>query len=42
LLEAAVADDEKDQSVRDQPEDVKQPERPKLLQIMGPGLITGA
>lgn len=23
-------------------EDVKQPERPKLLQIMGPGLITGA
>ena len=24
------------------PEDVKQPERPKLLQIMGPGLITGA
>ena len=22
--------------------DLKQPERPKLLQIMGPGLITGA
>jgi Mn2+/Fe2+ NRAMP family transporter len=22
--------------------DVKQPERPKLLEIMGPGLITGA
>ena len=26
----------------DLPEDVKQPERPKLLQILGPGLITGA
>ena len=25
-----------------QPSDVKQPERPKLLQVMGPGLITGA
>ena len=24
------------------PDDLKQPERPKLLQIMGPGLITGA
>jgi len=24
------------------PDEVKQPERPKLLQIMGPGLITGA
>ena len=24
------------------PEDVKQPERPKLLQVLGPGLITGA
>ena len=24
------------------PQDVKQPERPKLLEIMGPGLITGA
>ena len=24
------------------PRQVKQPERPKLLQIMGPGLITGA
>src|SRR6201994_1805571 len=23
-------------------DDVKQPERPKLLEIMGPGLITGA
>ena len=22
--------------------DVKQPERPKLLQVLGPGLITGA
>ncbi len=27
---------------RDRPEDVKQPERPKLLQVLGPGLITGA
>jgi NRAMP (natural resistance-associated macrophage protein)-like metal ion transporter len=26
----------------DQPEDSKQPDRPKLLQILGPGLITGA
>ncbi|HZL00118.1 MAG TPA: divalent metal cation transporter [Caulobacteraceae bacterium] len=26
----------------DAPRDVKQPERPKLLQILGPGLITGA
>lgn len=26
----------------DRPEDVKQPERPGLFQIMGPGLITGA
>ncbi len=25
-----------------EPVSVKQPERPKLLQIMGPGLITGA
>ncbi|QUD89261.1 NRAMP family divalent metal transporter [Phenylobacterium montanum] len=24
------------------PEDVKQPEKPKLLQVLGPGLITGA
>jgi NRAMP (natural resistance-associated macrophage protein)-like metal ion transporter len=24
------------------PDDVKQPERPKLLQVLGPGLITGA
>jgi NRAMP (natural resistance-associated macrophage protein)-like metal ion transporter len=31
-----------DQDGRDQGGDVKQPERPKLLQIMGPGLITGA
>jgi NRAMP (natural resistance-associated macrophage protein)-like metal ion transporter len=27
---------------RDQPDETKQPERPKLLQILGPGLITGA
>ena len=27
---------------RDPPEDVKQPEKPKLLQVLGPGLITGA
>jgi NRAMP (natural resistance-associated macrophage protein)-like metal ion transporter len=27
---------------RNLPEDVKQPERPKLLSILGPGLITGA
>ena len=26
----------------DRPEEVKQPDRPKLLQILGPGLITGA
>jgi len=26
----------------DRPEDIKPPERPKLLQILGPGLITGA
>jgi NRAMP (natural resistance-associated macrophage protein)-like metal ion transporter len=26
----------------DNPDDVKQPDRPKLLQILGPGLITGA
>ena len=26
----------------DRPQDVKQPDRPKLLQILGPGLITGA
>ena len=32
-----VARDEKDQ-----PDDIKQPDRPKLLQILGPGLITGA
>ncbi len=24
------------------PDEIKQPERPKLLEIMGPGLITGA
>ncbi len=27
---------------KDRSEDVKQPERPKLLDVMGPGLITGA
>ena len=27
---------------RDRPDDVKQPEKPKLLSILGPGLITGA
>ncbi len=27
---------------RDRAEDVKQPERPKLLEVLGPGLITGA
>ena len=27
---------------RDRAEDVKQPEKPKLLQVLGPGLITGA
>ena len=27
---------------KDSPDEVKQPERPKLLQILGPGLITGA
>jgi hypothetical protein len=26
----------------DSPDDVKQPEWPKLLQVLGPGLITGA
>src|ERR1700756_1416889 len=26
----------------DRHEDVKQPERPKLLEVLGPGLITGA
>lgn len=29
-------------SERNPPGDVKQPERPKLLQVLGPGLITGA
>jgi NRAMP (natural resistance-associated macrophage protein)-like metal ion transporter len=29
-------------SVRPQPEDIKQPERPKLSDVLGPGLITGA
>ena len=28
--------------ISNRPESVKQPERPKLLQILGPGLITGA
>ena len=27
---------------RPRPTDIKQPERPKLLQVLGPGLITGA
>jgi NRAMP (natural resistance-associated macrophage protein)-like metal ion transporter len=27
---------------KDQPDETKQPDRPKLLQILGPGLITGA
>ena len=26
----------------DRPDEIKQPDRPKLLQILGPGLITGA
>ena len=28
--------------LQNRPQDVKQPERPKLLQVLGPGLITGA
>src|ERR1700757_2863082 len=31
-----------DVAAKNRPDDVKQPETPKLLQIMGPGLITGA
>ena len=31
-----------DEKPANTPADVKQPERPKLIQIMGPGLITGA
>ena len=31
-----------DVDVHSQPDDVKQPEKPKLLRILGPGLITGA
>ena len=27
---------------RPRPTDIKQPERPKLLEVLGPGLITGA
>ena len=33
---------ETDSTENDRPDDVKQPERPRLLQILGPGLITGA
>ena len=36
-----MADDEA-VGVLSGPEEVKQPERPKLLQVLGPGLITGA
>ncbi|HEY1928480.1 MAG TPA: divalent metal cation transporter, partial [Caulobacteraceae bacterium] len=31
-----------DVAAKNRPEDVKQPETPKLLQVLGPGLITGA
>ena len=31
-----------DVAVEEPPDDVKQPETPKLLQVLGPGLITGA
>ena len=34
--------DPADGVVKNAPEDVKQPETPKLLQVLGPGLITGA
>src|ERR1700743_3017846 len=31
-----------DSPTPNQPDEIKQPDRPKLLQILGPGLITGA
>ena len=34
--------DDQATSLADAVEQVKQPERPKLLQVLGPGLITGA
>jgi NRAMP (natural resistance-associated macrophage protein)-like metal ion transporter len=37
-----MAKDLSDPSGRDEPDDIKQPEKPKLLQVLGPGLITGA
>jgi NRAMP (natural resistance-associated macrophage protein)-like metal ion transporter len=36
MSDAAATED------RNRPDEVKQPEKPKLLQILGPGLITGA
>src|ERR1700741_3343100 len=37
MTESVTAADEVER-----PKDIKQPDRPKLLQILGPGLITGA
>jgi NRAMP (natural resistance-associated macrophage protein)-like metal ion transporter len=37
-----MADSSASDIEHDKPEEVKQPDRPKLLQILGPGLITGA
>jgi Mn2+/Fe2+ NRAMP family transporter len=34
--------DVSDVDAKNPSEDVKQPESPKLLQVLGPGLITGA
>jgi NRAMP (natural resistance-associated macrophage protein)-like metal ion transporter len=37
-----VIGEEAANSEKDKPDDVKQPDRPRLLEILGPGLITGA